>query len=163
MADTAKARRRGNSARRAEETRWCLEQRLKSRSYPEIARASASEIGPKLSQTVVFRRVQDGIEGLVKEPAEQVRAMELARLDEMESAVRRVRDTQHVHVSGGKIVLGGDGEPLIDHGPVLLATDRLLKIHERRARLWGIDAPVQGQTETTVRYEVVGVDVAQLT
>jgi len=63
-----------------------------------------------------------------------------------------------VHVSGGKIVLGGDGEPLIDHGPVLLATDRLLKIHERRARLWGIDAPVQGQTGMTVRYEVVGVD-----
>jgi hypothetical protein len=75
---------------------------LKSRSYPEIARASATEFGRKLSQTVVFRRVQDGIEGLVKEPAEQVRAMELARLDEMESAVRRVRDRQHVHVSGGK-------------------------------------------------------------
>jgi hypothetical protein len=163
VADTAKARRRGNSARRAEETRWCLEQRLKSRSYPEIARASATEFGRKLSQTAVFRRVQDGIEGLVKEPAEQVRAMELARLDEMESAVRQVRDKRHVHVSGGKIVLGSDGEPLIDDGPVLSATDRLLKIHERRARLWGIDAPVQGQTEMTVRYEVVGVNIAQLT
>jgi hypothetical protein len=152
-----------SSARRADETRWCLEQRLKSRSYPEIARASASEFGRKLSQTVVFRRVQGGIEGLVKEPAEQVRAMELARLDEMESAVRRVRDTQHVHVSGGKVVFGSDGEPLIDDGPVLSATDRLLKIQERRARLWGIDAPVQGQTEMTVRYEVVGVDPAALT
>jgi hypothetical protein len=72
VADTAKARRRGNSARRADEARWCLEQRLKSRSYPEIARASATEFGRKLSQTAVFRRVQDGIEGLVKEPSEQV-------------------------------------------------------------------------------------------
>ena len=44
MADTAKARRRSNSARRAEETRWCLEQRLKSRFYPEIARASATDL-----------------------------------------------------------------------------------------------------------------------
>lgn len=43
------------------------------------------------------------------------------------------------------------------------ATDRLLKIHERRARLWGIDAPVQGQTEMTVRYELVGVDLEALT
>jgi hypothetical protein len=45
------------------------------------------------------------------------------------------------HVSGGKIVLDSNGEPLIDHGPVLSATDRLLKIHEGRGRLWGIDAP----------------------
>jgi hypothetical protein len=54
----------------------------------------------------VFRRVHDGIEGLVKEPAEQMRAMELARLDELESAIRRVRDPQLEHFSGGKIVLG---------------------------------------------------------
>jgi hypothetical protein len=94
VANTPKARRRGNSARRAEETRSCLEQRLKSRSYPEIAMASATEFGRKLSQTVVIRQVQDGIEGLVKEPAEQARAMEHGGWTKWGSAVCRVWDSQ---------------------------------------------------------------------
>ena len=46
---------------------------------------------------------------------------------------------------------------------VARAIDRLLRTGERRAKLLGLDAPAQAQAGVAVRYEVVGVDVAQPT
>lgn len=45
----------------------------------------------------------------------------------------------------------------------LKATDRLVRIGERLAKLTGLDAPVAVDAGVTLRYEVVGVDAADHT
>ena len=67
--------------------------------------------------------------------------MELERLDDLERRAREV----------------------MNDGRVLLAIDRLLRIGERRAKLLGLDTPMPAQAGVAVRYEVVGVDIGQLT
>jgi hypothetical protein len=86
--------------------------------------------------------VQRALLAIVKEPAEKLRTLELARLDAMYEAAMGVLERRHVTVSNGKIIYLGD-EPLEDDAPVLAAIDRLLKVQERRARLLGLDAPKQ--------------------
>jgi cell division septal protein FtsQ len=78
----------------------------------------------------------------VQEAGDELRALELARLDRLEIAANEVLEREHVTVSNGRIVVLGES-PLPDDAPVLAAIDRLLKIQERRARLLGLDAPTK--------------------
>ncbi|MFI8865332.1 hypothetical protein ACIGNW_00215 [Streptomyces sp. NPDC053707] len=79
----------------------------------------------------------------VKEAGDEIRAIELARLDHLHTSAMDVLEREHFTVSNGRVVsLDGSG-PLPDDGPVLAAIDRLLKIQERRARLLGLDAPTK--------------------
>lgn len=86
--------------------------------------------------------VQRALQAIVKEPAEKLRTLELARLDAMYEAAMRVLERKHVTVSNGQVIRL-DNEPIEDDTPVLQAIDRLLKVQERRARLLGLDAPKQ--------------------
>lgn len=88
----------------------------------------------------------------VSEPAETLRSLELARLDELMRRAWRVLSIEHVTVSAGRVVTV-DGMPVPDHGPVLAAIDRILRISERRARLLGLDAPTQMQVITVDQIE----------
>ena len=96
--------------------------------------------------------------------------MELVRLEQLERDVRKVLDAEHITVSNGKVILDPRTEqPLADDSPILLAADRLVKIEdarrrnaERRARLLGLDAEQKIAVSGAVRYEVVGVDPADL-
>jgi len=96
-----------------------FELRKDSKSYREIG----AELGvsPAGAYQAVMR-VLDRMEAELKEPAKKVRAMELAKLDQLEAVVKSKAKT-------------GD----------LFAADRLLKIMERRARLTGIDMPTKVQ------------------
>lgn len=99
--------------------------------------------------------------------ADQLREVELERLEAMEREVWAVLRRRHVTVSGGKIVYdepvdGEDPQPLVDDGPVLAAVDRLNRISERRAKLLGLDSPVKVEQGGQVRYEIVGVDLDKL-
>jgi hypothetical protein len=163
VADTREAIHRANQEAKAAEAEWCLQQRLAARSYPQIAAVSQAEFGRHIPQTTAYKRVQWALKKWIGETAEEVRQVELAKLDELELDFRRVKNTEHVKVAGGTIVRDENGVPLIDDSPVLAAGDRLLKIQERRARLLGIDAPERVAATTTVRYEVVGVDIGALT
>jgi len=88
-------------------------------------------------------------------------AAELAKLDQMEQAVWSVLRARHVTVSGGKIVQDENGETLLDDGPVLQATDRLVKIAARRATLLGLDAPARSRIEV-ITPEMVEAEIARL-
>ena len=68
-------------------------------------------------------------------------AEEVAKLDQLE------RKVLPVALTGGKP--GPDGEPR----PSLFATDRVLTIMERRAKLKGLDRPMRHEVTKTVEYE----------
>lgn len=123
------------------------------------AGATSVEIRDKLGYPNVKVVNQDIIRGLgqlAPEPAAELRALELARLDEslrrLEEArqiVLEVLARQHFTVSNGRVVYLGD-EPLVDDGPVLQSVDRLVAIETqrerngaRRAKLLGLDAPAK--------------------
>lgn len=105
--------------------------------------------------------VQRALRAIVQEPAEEVRTLELERLDLLYVAAVEVLERRHVTVSQGRIVYEGD-QPLADDVPVLQAIDRLLRIQERRAKLLGLDAATKTQVSAGVRYEIVGIDLEQL-
>lgn len=97
---------------------------------------------------------------VIAEPARELRAIELARLDLILREAWTVMVTEHITVSQGRVVAHPDtGLPLRDHGPVLAAIDRILKIAERRARLLGLDAPTKIEAITVDQIEAA---IAQL-
>ncbi len=67
-----------------------------------------------------WRAVKAALKKTLQEPADELRTLELARLDDMLKAIAS-------HVAAGN----------------LTAIDRALKIQERRARLLGLDAPAK--------------------
>jgi hypothetical protein len=140
----------------AEREARAAELRAKGMHYRDIAR----ELGIDVHQA--HDDVRNALRAIVQEPAEELRTLELERLDRMYQAAADVLERQHVAVSHGKIVYQGE-EPLIDDGPVLQAIDRLLKIQARRAALLGLDAATKTEVSGGVRYEIVGIDAADLT
>ncbi|WP_329592139.1 hypothetical protein OG195_27320 [Streptomyces sp. NBC_01362] len=84
----------------------------------------------------------------VQEAGDDLRSLELTRLDALYVAATEVLEREHVTVSNGRVV-DLHGAPIPDDGPVLAAIDRLLKIQERRARLLGLDAPVKRDISLT--------------
>lgn len=123
-------------------------------------RRIATEMGYE-SHTSAIDAVKRALDAIREEPAQEVRTLELERLDSMYAAVMRVLETKHFTVSQGRLIHIGD-EPLEDDGPVLAAVDRLLKIQERRARLLGLDAPSKAEVGGKLSYEIVGVALDQL-
>lgn len=89
-----------------------------------------------------YNAVKRVLDATVREAGEDIRALELERLDRLEAAANEVLEREHVTVSNGRVVVLHE-TPLPDDGPVLAAIDRLLKIQERRARLLGLDAPTK--------------------
>ncbi|MEU0516633.1 hypothetical protein [Streptosporangium sp. NPDC006007] len=111
--------------------------RLRARglTYEQIA----TDLG-MASKSSAYDAVQRALTATVKEPAEEVRQIELIRLDELHRSALAVLEATHYVVDKGAVVLW-NGDPLIDDGPILAAVDRLLKVQERRARLLGLDSP----------------------
>jgi hypothetical protein len=121
------------------------------------------------------RAVERVLAETVAGPAEDLRTLELERLDRelerldvLEQRVWVVLNANHVTVSNGRIMYLGD-TPLADNAPVLNAVDRLVKITESRTRisesrrkLLGLDAPAKVQSEGTVRYSIDGVNPEDL-
>ena len=116
-----------------------------------LAGTTYSQIGGQLgvSESRSYRIVQSALDRLIREPADEVRRLELLRLDQLWVEATKVLHSSHVLVSNGRVVLHpGTRQPLVDDAPVLHAIDRLLKIQERRARLLGLDAPAKHQVFT---------------
>ncbi|MDQ2727993.1 MAG: hypothetical protein M3Y91_09065 [Actinomycetota bacterium] len=115
-----------------------LNLRLAGCSYPEIAR--------RLHYADKGRAHHAVGTALNRQPAEDakaVRAMELARLDELLKVAWVQLHTDHVLVSAGQIVRDNDGVALLDHAGKLAGLDRVIRIMERRSRYLGVDAPVR--------------------
>jgi hypothetical protein len=103
----------------------------------------------QMSKSGVEAAIQRGLRAIVAEPAADVRAMELERLDQLARAALGVLGTNHPTVSQGRLVRGEDGRPIADPMPRLHAIDRLLRISDRRAKLLGLDAPVKADLRVT--------------
>ncbi|WP_214103223.1 hypothetical protein [Acrocarpospora catenulata] len=129
------------------------ELRAQNRSYAEIA----AELG--ISKTAAYESVQRALAETVREPAGELRQLELMRLDELAQKAREVMNATHYVVSQGKVVrLTRAGAPLEDDAPALQAIDRLLRIQERRARLLGLDMPQR----VSIEAQQLGEDVRGL-
>jgi len=107
-------------------------------------RAIAREMG--ISVSMAHGDVMDALAELAEQQqanAEQLRALELARLDDLALAAARILQASHPLVSGGKVLSGftpdGKAIGLTDDGPKLAAIDRLLRISESRRKLLGLD------------------------
>jgi hypothetical protein len=110
--------------------------RAQNLTYREIA----AELGVDVH--TAYDAVQRGLRDTLQEPADDVRRLELERLDELAQKAREVMNGTHYVIAQGSVVrLTRRGSPLEDDGPVLQAIDRLLRIQERRARLLGLDSP----------------------
>ena len=98
-----------------ERAKQALELRKGGASFPEIARALGYA-----SPSGAYDAVMSALRKTLKEPAEEVRRLELARLDAMLLALWT------------QVKQGNQG-----------AIDRALKVAERRAKLLGLDAPAK--------------------
>lgn len=86
------------------------------------------------------------------------RAEQLARIDMERDVVMGVLTANHVTVSNGKVI-----SEVPDSGPVLAAIDRLVKLDNQEAELLGLKAEQKVAHSGAVRYELVGIDPADLT
>lgn len=103
-----------------------------------------------VSVSTAHSMVQRGLADTVAESNEEVRRLELERLDHLARASLNVLNRRHIIVSHGAVVMDpATRQPLVDDAPTLQATDRLLKIMDRRAKLLGLDAPTKVEMITT--------------
>jgi transcriptional regulator with XRE-family HTH domain len=127
------------------------------------------QIGDRMGvgKPTVSRVISNALAAHTREPAEELRALELARLDSLYAeALKAVRSFTPV-LHNGRIVQipvinsNGDtvnhpetGQPLTciaqDRQPVLAGIACAVRIGERRAKLLGLDAPVRGMQEVTI-------------
>jgi hypothetical protein len=96
---------------------------------------------------------------------ESIRQQMEQRLQEMRAIAASVAERQHLAHSNGRVIVAHDpvtGEEIEVHddGPKLAAIDRLLRIEERRAKLYGADMPSKTEFSGSVEVgvELVGVD-----
>lgn len=94
---------------------------------------------------------------------DEMRDAEDAKLDDLERACLAVLDARHLRFHDGE-ALTHEGEPVVDDSAVLQATGQLIRIAERRAKLWGLDAPVKTDIggAVHVKYTVDGVDMGKV-
>lgn len=129
-------------------------------SYPEIA----ARLG-FASAGAAHDSVKRAMLAIIAEPAEDVRQMELERLDQLWTTALSVLRKRHYAHSGGKLVeavIDGELTLLTDDKPTLDALDRLLRIQQRRAALLGLDAATKQEVGGKVTFAVEGVDLDQL-
>jgi hypothetical protein len=145
---------RPNSAPRvdaAERDARALELRAAGANFRQIA----DRLG--VSVSTAWKCVDRGLAATRHEPAAKLRALERERLDRLTVQAVQVLQARHVVVSGGKIIVGDDGRPLVDHGPTLAAINTLVRLMERRARLEGLDEPTRADITAKVHAEVYSV------
>lgn len=149
----------------AEKRARALELRHDGHSYERIGQTLGKEFhnqkgGDTFTAVYAQKLVLDGIKTIYRDKAEDLVKLEMGRLDDMQLEVLEVLRATHVVISSGAVVRdfvrNEAGEivqdmatglpattPIVDHGPVLAAVDRLIKIQERRARLLGLDKPTK--------------------
>jgi hypothetical protein len=153
------ARGRTRSLATRESDSRALEYRRHGLTYPQIQ----AQMGYRAVSSA-YEAVQRALADNSREAADEVRQLEVARLDELTAVLHRVLVTDHyvVSVATGKVALHPlTGEMLIDDGPVIASVAGLLRISERRAKLLGLDAPSRSRVEV-IPEEAVDRRIGQL-
>ena len=133
---------------------YILKRRRDGISFPMIA----EEMG--MTQGYIYKVYKKALREIIVEEVEDLRKLELAKLESLEQEVMKVLQAFHPVISGGQVVRDvvedEDGNPAVnpttgdivtvrlqDQGAKLAAIDRAIKLMERRARLLGLDAPTK--------------------
>lgn len=127
-------------------------------SYQQIADA----VGYR-HKSDAWRAIQRCREAVIREAGAELIAAEAQHLDDLFVAAMEVLERDHVVVSHGHIVKGDDDRPILDDGPKLAALREMRQIRESYRRLFGVDQPAKVEHSGGVKYEVVGIDPADLT
>lgn len=115
-----------------------------------------------------WRAIQRCRNAVLETAGAQLIESEAAQLDDLYVMALEVIEANHVVVSHGKVVTmrdpeTGEEKPLTDSGPKLQAITAALRIRESYRKLRGADAGEKVNVSGQIRYEVVGVDPADLT
>lgn len=96
---------------------------------------SYEEIAEKLniSKGTAYADVNDGLNLAITEPAENVRKLELRRLDQLNKIAMAIAVNRH-----------------FEHATRLNAIDRVLRVQDRRAKLLGLDKQTPNQNADNV-------------
>jgi hypothetical protein len=136
-----------------------LELRRKGVRYDDdqvaaLGYSSPSAARKDLNRALEAHRNEEAAEvGIYRQQENERLDDELSRLETLEAAARTVLGNRHIMVNNGRVILHPDtNQPMEDDGPILQAIDRLVKIEdarrrngERRAKLNGLDMPVQAE------------------
>jgi hypothetical protein len=139
------------------------ELRAQGRTYQQIA----DELGIS-TKGDAWRAVQRAKADVARPAVTKLIQAESGELDDLYVMALEIIERNHITVSHGKVVTWLNPEtdreePLPDDGPKLQAIQTALRIRESYRKLHGLDQPAQIAVSGAVRYEVVGVDPADLT
>lgn len=141
----------------AERDAKAAEMRARGKSYKEIAEALGY-----YDRSHVWRALQTAKKRVLSDAIEDLISIEMQELDDLYVAAMEIRDRDHILVSQGKTITGADGEPLLDDGPRLAAIREMRMLRESFRKLYGLDAEKKVNISGGVRYEIVGIDPADL-
>lgn len=119
-------------------------------SYAEIAKRQGCSV------STAHQRVARAIAAVPVEAVEELRQVELARLDTLIAKAFEVLNASHPLVSNGRRF-----DDLEDAAPILGALRELRALSESRRKLLGLDAPAR-QTVTVITEDVVDAAIRQL-
>lgn len=103
-----------------------------------------------VSVAAAHRMVDRAIQEIPTEGTEQVRKMELEKLDNLERRLLYIINQQSYKTSASGRVIEYEGKPVLDTTPQIQAIGAALKVIDKRAKLLGLDAPTKVETEVTV-------------
>lgn len=141
----------------AERDAKAAELRAQGKSYRDIA----EELG-YYDRSHVWRQLQMAKKRVLKEPVENLISVEMQQLDALYVAALEILEREHVTVNQGHVVKGDDGQPILDDGPRLAAIREMRMLRESFRKLYGLDAEKKVNISGGVRYEIVGIDQADL-
>jgi hypothetical protein len=113
-------------------------------------------------KTTARDAVRRALTDIVRGPAEKLLAIHMERLETLYEAAMEVMEADHVVVSHGQIIKGEDGQPLKDNGPKLAAIREARQTLDAFWNLAGMKKPAKVEHSGGVKYEIVGVDPADL-
>ena len=131
---------------------YVLEQRTKGRLFKDIA--ADLDIPEQYACSLYHKQMKK----VIPEKVDQIRRIEDRRLDYVLNEAWKILDSEHLLIQQGRVVMvpllhegfpvkDETGElifvPAKDNGPKLAAIATILKISERRGKLWGTDAPTK--------------------
>jgi hypothetical protein len=120
----------------------------------------ANEMGYR-DRSAARKAVERAMTHDVRESNEAAKTILLADLNAQKQAVWAVMDASHVTISNG-VVVRLDGAPVPDDDPIYRGVDRLVKIDQEIAKIYGVYAPVQSRVEV-ISDDAVDAAILQLT
>lgn len=116
--------------------------RARGWNWPRIARELGYPTGAMAQRDILIEltRRRKEFQGMLDAQTE----LELEKLDTMENLMWAIIAHKHIVIQHGKVVIDPrTNELILDTAPTMQATDRLLRIQERRAKLLGLDAALK--------------------